>query len=460
VKVQAQVEDLVASASESDALSALQDFIGDHAPSLGDALMDLREQFEVLRAQRGQKGLDPGAVNRLRNAILELAYVAADQTLLQYSDVKSVDVSTPAASRPSAAAVPGSGAPPGFDLTASATVGSTLVDSAMSAPPKKRRQKRSAASDSGVVCRLDGVSRTFGKGRFTLDPVTLDIRRGEIIAIAGRNASGKTTLLRMMMGELLPTSGRVSYPGLAGGGESRRPNWSRIKRQIAAMPQLPDKWHGRLRHNLNYVAAAYGQRDQDLRKFIDWHLARYELLRFRNSTWDEISGGYKIRFELVRALLSQPKLLVLDEPLAYLDVVARERFLRDIRAIADSAENPMPIVITSQHLSEIEAVADHIVLLDDGVLKYSGKIEDISGGRRFRVLEVALDAMQTAVETALAGARLQGIEPTVEGYILAFPKEDPTSQIFARLAAAFGDRFTMMRDITGSVRAIMSDVGA
>ena len=225
------------------------------------------------------------------------------------------------------------------------------------------------------------------------------------------------------------------------------------------MPQLPEKWYGRLRHNLQYIAAVYGRRDQDLQKFVDWNLARYELYRFRDASWEEISGGYKIRFELVRALLSQPKFLILDEPLAYLDVVARDRFLRDIRAIASSRENPIPVVITSQHLSEVEAVADKIILLDDGQLRYLGSVDDIGTSTRFRVLEVAVNASKTEVETALAGTGLQGVEATVEGFLLAFPKENKVSEVFVRLSAAFDDGFTMMRDVTGSVRALMSDVG-
>ncbi len=91
-------------------------------------------------------------------------------------------------------------------------------------------------------------------------------------------------------------------------------------------------------------------------------LARYGLQEYQNAQWDEISGGYKIRFELARALVAQPKLLLLDEPLAYLDVITRQRFLIDLRAIASSLENPIPIVVTSQHLYEIEAIADQLVI--------------------------------------------------------------------------------------------------
>nr|WP_070960529.1 ABC transporter ATP-binding protein [Hyphomonas sp. Mor2] len=450
VIAQQKIEDLVAASSETDALCALQDFVADFVPSLREAVMQLRNSYDIIRYEERSMNSDATAVNRIRNEILELAYDAVD----------FVESKSEGATRTAPTGIPTSVED---ELGMSAAPAALDAEAAQIIPRKKQKKKRRRSSSNGadtdIVCRLEEVGRTFGKGRFKMDQISLDIRRGEIIAIAGRNASGKTTLLNMMLGDLLPTTGKISYPALEGTGLRLRRNWTKIKSQIGSVPQLPEKWFGRLRHNLNYIAAVNGTRDQDLESFIDWHLSRYELFRFRHSRWDEISGGYKIRFELVRALLSQPKMLVLDEPLAYLDVVARDRFLRDIRAIADSRDNPMPIIITSQHLSEVEAIADHILLLDDGVLKYQGSVDDLQANQQYRVLEIAVDAPLSAIETALSGAQLQGIEPTVEGYILAIPKSASGSSIFTRLSAAFGDDFTMMRDITGSVRAIMSDVG-
>ena len=435
LSAQLAIEDLVARACDQDALGQLQDLIANYAPGLRDHVMDLRRRHETVRLAVRTGKADAAAINGLRNEILELVYETAD-----------IAQASPAAPAAAMSATP--------DMA-----GSAFTSAVMAAPPKKAAS-RPAMPDApaNVVCRLTGVSRSYGKGRFRLDPVTLDIRAGEITAVAGRNASGKTTMLRMIMGDLLPSEGRVDYPALDGG--RKRRDWMKIKSDIAFVSQLPEKWHGRLLNNLNYVAAAYGKRDQDLEKFIDWHIARYGLLPYRDAKWDEISGGYKIRFELARALISQPRLLVLDEPLAYLDVIAREQFLRDLRAIANARENPVPIIITSQHLNETEWIADQIVLLDDGRLKYSGSVRDVAEGRRFKVIEIALDAAQGDVEMALAGAGLQGIEPTMEGYILAFPKSAEMGPVFTRLVAAFGARFYMIRDISGSVRSIMSEVGA
>jgi ABC-type multidrug transport system ATPase subunit len=279
------------------------------------------------------------------------------------------------------------------------------------------------------------------------------LRIGEVTGVVGRNASGKTTLLRILMGDLQPDYGLVRYPQFAGG----KRNWTRIKREIAFIPQLPDRWHGILRHNLNFIATTRARKGQDVKALVDRLVATYEMVRYENATWDEISGGYKIRFELVRALAAQPRLLVLDEPLAHLDVVARERFLRDLRNIARAPDNPVPVIVTSQHLNEIETIADQMILLDAGACVYAGPIGGIAERAPSRILEVSLAAEHDEALRALGGLSVERAEPTLEGFILVFPKQADVGQIFQRLHAAFGERLTGLRDITGSARSLMSE---
>jgi ABC-type multidrug transport system ATPase subunit len=162
------------------------------------------------------------------------------------------------------------------------------------------------------------------------------------------NASGKTTLLNLILGRLRPEEGHIAYPALG-----VNASWAKIKSRLASVDQLPERWYGSLRHNLNHTAAAFGVLGKSNEELVNWYVHRYGLHEFADATWDEISGGFKIRFELVRALLSKPELLVLDEPLAYLDIVTQQLFLSDLRSIASSIENPTPIVVTSQHLHEI-----------------------------------------------------------------------------------------------------------
>jgi ABC-2 type transport system ATP-binding protein len=122
----------------------------------------------------------------------------------------------------------------------------------------------------------------------------------------------------------------------------------------------------------------HGHRLSDIDTFLDQLLKRYGLDKFRDQTWDEISGGYKTRFEIVRALVSDPDILILDEPLAYLDIISQQTVLRQLRQLARSKRRPIAIVITSQQLYEIEAIADRLLVLQGGIKLFSGKIKELS----------------------------------------------------------------------------------
>jgi ABC-2 type transport system ATP-binding protein len=303
------------------------------------------------------------------------------------------------------------------------------------------------------VVDVQGLVKNFKRSGYTLKPISFKLRLGEITGIVGRNASGKTTLLRMIMGELLPDGGNVAYSDLL----ARKGDWREIRRQIAYVPQLPDRWYGTVRQNLNFFAAAAVRNGKDPSELIDWCVARYGLKQYENASWNEISGGYKIRFELVRALVTEPSLLILDEPLAYLDVIARQRFLKDLQTIATSFAKPIPVVVTSQHLNEIEAVADQIVFIDDGEPRYVGTLAGIAEMAKNRTFEVVLQGVREDLLLALNGLKVVGVQSTMEGYLLSFPKSIDIAIVFQRLRAAFGERLTAIRDITASVRSLMTE---
>jgi|GEM_PF-658062 len=426
----AAVEDHIAAGSTIDALSKLQDLARDFAPELMPDALALRTRYETWRRQARVKSASGDNVNNIRADILDLAYAAEFQA--RSAQPTRVAPETQAPRDPDVA--------PTSTLTAGEKVRSHFQDI--------------WRKPESVVAAVSGVKKSFKKFGFSLEPISFQLRVGEITGIVGRNASGKTTLLRILMGELKPDAGAVSYPGLS----PNRIDWAHVKSRIAYVPQSPTKWHGTLRHNLNFVAAVHAGKGQDVRELIDWCVARYGLQRYERATWEEISGGYQTRFELVRALVSQPKLLVLDEPLAALDVIARERFLNDLRTIASALTNPIPIVVTSQHLNEIEAVADQMILLDNGECRYAGPLSGIAEKAEHRVVEVSLDARPEEAALALDGLGLVHHEATMDGYILSFPKSVDLGQVFVRLNAAFGPRFTAIRDITGSARSLMSEI--
>jgi len=228
----------------------------------------------------------------------------------------------------------------------------------------------------GTLIVAEDIGKNYSNTNFKLQQINLSLHRGDILGVVGVNASGKTTLLRILMGDLKPSNGVLRYPTIEQGTEKR--NWKQIKRRIAYVSQTLPWWPGRVFDNLRYVASLYGHPQRSIDLFLDKLLQRYGLDKFKNATWSEISGGYRTRFEIVRALVSNPDILLLDEPLAYLDILSQQVVLRQLRQLARSRARPMGIVITSQQLYEIEAIADRLLVLDGGNTLFSGPVSDLT----------------------------------------------------------------------------------
>jgi len=463
-----QIERLIGEANYRDAFANLQDFIRDFSPGKKRNVLALCSRYHRWREAQSLGLPEPDNINVLVHACLDLV-----------DDVRRDFPTNGAATapEPNRALDSMTTAPATSGVISSATLidvtpnrPSTAVP-AIAGPVESRGSaltleqsrhnyfnnwRKTQHTDNFVVFQCRDLARKYEHGSFRLGPISLELRAGEITAIVGRNASGKTTFLRLINGELRPDSGHLTYPMLQSVGD----DWLTVKSKVAFVPQLPERWYGRLRNNLNFVAASYGARGLTNRELVDWQLARYGLQEYENAQWDQISGGYKIRFELARALIAQPKLLLLDEPLAYLDVITRQRFLIDLRAIASSLENPIPIVVTSQHLYEIEAIADQLVILDDGKSAFAGRLDDLARSASRVVIEISLKAAKSDVAECMEDFGLEGIEETIEGYILVLPNGTSHEALFTTMRRRFGDELYSYRDISRSTRSLMCETPA
>ena len=210
------------------------------------------------------------------------------------------------------------------------------------------------------ILEASGVSKKYMKGNFQLQPMDLSIKQGEVIGVVGENGNGKTTFLRALGGQLALSGGKIEYPLFP------KADLYDIRSKIAFIPQRIPRWRGYLKDNLHFSAAiseVYGD-DNDL--MVEYILERLGLNTYRNLTWDQISSGYRTRFEIARILLQKPSLLILDEPLANLDINTQEVILNDLRFMAKSAVRPFGIILSSQQLHEVEKVADKIIVLRQG----------------------------------------------------------------------------------------------
>ena len=315
-------------------------------------------------------------------------------------------------------------------------------------------------STGGKLIAALGVSKKYGNSDFRLNDISLELHRGEILGIVGVNASGKTTLLRMLLGELKPSTGLISYPAFRE--DPQKPDWIAIKRRIAYVSQTLPRWPGRLIDNLQYVASIYGRDWKEIDGHLDLLLQRYGLDKFKHAFWDEISGGYKTRFEIVRALLSNPDILILDEPLAYLDILSQQVVLRQLRQLAKKHERPIGVIITSQQLYEIESIADRLLVLDTGQTLFSGPVSELARLIDDIVIEFSIVGNFVDVRQQVAKhPNCVILFATETGYIAVFKRTtgDGSAAInfnilLEFLATISRNRLSYVRDISNSCRLL------
>jgi ABC-2 type transport system ATP-binding protein len=309
--------------------------------------------------------------------------------------------------------------------------------------------------DGEVVFRGTGLGFGYRTGAFRLSDVDLCLEEGKITGVVGENANGKTTLFRIVVGELRQSEGTIEYPLL----NPRRGtgiDWPRVKERIAYVPQELPPLYGTMEENLRYAAAMHGQLGAENDLAVKYIVTRLHLSDHLGSRWSQLSGGYKLRFALARALVSKPKLLALDEPLANLDFVSQLVLLRDIRDLARSFRDPIAVMISSQHLHEIEAVADNILFLRRGRVVFNGRIEEIGADGKEHVFELGTSLTGEELRQRLDDPGVLSIAHNGMAYVIKTDRTLAPGEFLARLLG-LGVSIGYFRDISHSVKQLFED---
>lgn len=209
------------------------------------------------------------------------------------------------------------------------------------------------------------VSARYGR-KLALDRVSFEVESGSVFALLGRNGAGKSTMARILLGELRPSSGSVSIDGL----DPWRSR-SQLMARVGATPEAPDAPQDLRLDAIEQFTAPL---------FSSWDRGRFRsrLERFGISLrarFGELSRGQKGLVQLALALAHTPELLVLDDPTLGLDPVAR-RFVFD-ELIGELADREATVLLTSHDLDGVERVATHIGILADARLFDCGDLETL-----------------------------------------------------------------------------------
>tara|TARA_B110000263_G_scaffold13485_1_gene11258 strand:- start:1328 stop:1966 length:639 start_codon:yes stop_codon:yes gene_type:complete len=200
-----------------------------------------------------------------------------------------------------------------------------------------------------MILEVENISKKFGN-LDVLNDVSFTINKGEYVAIIGKNGAGKTTLLNILLGLLSADSGSIKYFG-----KNFSENMTSILYKIGIVFQQHTlDFDLSVTKNLIFYADIHGMPRAQSYKKINELLDRFDLHEFKNYKARDLSGGMKRRLEIARALLKDPKILILDEATSGLDPSGREKILADVK---DLTLRDKITVLTITHLeSEINDV--------------------------------------------------------------------------------------------------------
>ena len=267
-------------------------------------------------------------------------------------------------------------------------------------------------SDRTAVVRVDGLVKHFRPGfgirkKQILHGISFRVRRGEIFGFVGPNGAGKTTTLKVLMGLIRPTAGRASILG-------RDVRETEFRRHVGFLPENPYFYdHLSGRETLDFYARLCGVRGSERARRVSALLRWVGLSKAADARLRTYSKGMQQRVGIAQALVHDPDVVFLDEPMSGLDPIGRKE-IRDL--ILRLRSEGKTVFMNTHILSDVEMVCDRVAIIVEGRIRYEGAIEEFleGGERETDVVLVGLPPEAAAMLEESVAPRMRGLGDRIE----------------------------------------------
>ncbi|MBK6456528.1 MAG: LPS export ABC transporter ATP-binding protein [Gemmatimonadetes bacterium] len=242
----------------------------------------------------------------------------------------------------------------------------------MSVPtPTSRRAVDTRLPASGSVLEASGLVKVYRKRRVVND-VAVRLQQGEIVGLLGPNGAGKTTTFYMIVGLIQPENGSIKLDGEE---ITRMPMFKRARRGIGYLSQEPSIFRKlTVEDNILAILETLPITKEERRSRLEGLLDELSIKHLRHSRAYALSGGERRRLEITRALVSQPKFMMLDEPFAGVDPIA----VHDIQTIvAGLRHRGIGVLISDHNVEQTLDIVDRAYIMFDGQVKVSGTVREL-----------------------------------------------------------------------------------
>ncbi len=217
-----------------------------------------------------------------------------------------------------------------------------------------------------ILLETKGLVKRYG-GRAVVDNVSYRVNQGEIVGLLGRNGAGKTTAFRMTIGMIAPEEGEVIFDGVD---VTRMAMFKRARRGMGYLSQEPSIFQRlTVKQNLHAILETMHLSRRERRERCEQLLGQFGLKKVEHQLARTLSGGERRKLEIARALVTNPTMILLDEPFSGVDPIAVQELQHEIRGLKDRG---ISILLTDHNVRETLAVTDRSYIIDDGKVLREG----------------------------------------------------------------------------------------